>query len=248
MTAAEVERLRLTLSTFRDGSGQFLSKLLVFMPDYLDFERATALICGGVTAENKGVFDVAVPVEKGLPFGISCKMSAMQRVGSFMELSNSKKKIDDEFARLGIDWRRQPELAGPALVNLVTSWHEVLKGQFDLASSKYLILAHDAAWSNFELLCFPLDLKLADPAVEVQWCNEGGTELAGPSTVAGYIDHDGSRHRLWQVYPNSGGQVKYYPLREWAEWTAGPFQLEEPPVRSLRDKVDEYFPDQWPED
>ena len=79
MDPAEIERMRLVLSTFRDGSGQFVKSIGGYMPGYLDFERATALVCGGDTSEDKGIFDVAVPVPGGLPFGVSCKMSVSQR-------------------------------------------------------------------------------------------------------------------------------------------------------------------------
>ncbi|MFI5493525.1 hypothetical protein [Actinoplanes sp. NPDC051859] len=249
LNAAEVERLRLALSTFRDGSGQYLGKLGLFMPDFLDFERATAMVCGGTTGENKGVFDVAVPTPDGLPIGVSCKMASVQPArlkSSFMELSNSKKKFDDEFARQGIIWQSQPKLAGPAIVKLVESWHSSLRHLYDLAGSRYFVLSHDARWENFQLLCFPLNLSIADPFNEVEWCNEGSDKNGGPSTVAGYVNENGRSHRLWQLYQNSGGQLKYYPLLEWAEWVSPVFRLDMPPARNLREKIDEYFPGSWP--
>lgn len=246
---AEFELMRLGLSTFRDGSGQFIKSLRVYMPDYLDFERVTALVTNGVTSEDKGVFDVLVPVKVGLPFGISCKMTAMQPAtsrASFMELSNSHAKFAEEFDRLGIDWRSQPELAGPAVVNLVGSWHHALHRTVDLAGSRYLVLAHNTLWTEFQLLCFPLDLTLADPVKDVEWINEGRNGTS--NTVAGYIDVSGRPHRLWQLYQNSGGQLKYYPLLAWADWITPRFTLEEPPAHDLAHKVAEYFPDLWPHD
>ena len=45
------------------------------------YERSLAAVLGGVTPENKGVFDVAVPTTKGLPFGISCKMAVFSAPG-----------------------------------------------------------------------------------------------------------------------------------------------------------------------
>lgn len=249
LSEAEVERMRLALSTFRDGSGQFLKKIDGFMPDYLDFERVTAYVCGGTTAENKGIFDVSVPVPHEKPFGISCKMAVTQKKNtksSFMEMSNSKKKFDDEFARLGIDWRTEPEDAGPAIVELVMGWHSEVGGEVDLASSRYLVLSHDPKWETFQLLCFPLNLAIADPSDDVEWCNEGDDKNGGPSTVAGYIMDGDRKHRLWQLYQNSGGQLKYYPLLEWAEWTSEPFKLESPPVVDIREKVEQYFPGMWP--
>lgn len=249
LSPAEIERLRLALSTFRDGSGQYVNSIRGFMPDYLAFERATALVCGGTTSENKGVFDVLVPDDGRLPYGISCKMSSIQPVqnlASFMELSNSKKKFDDEFDRLGIDWTTNPEEAGPAVVDLVTSWHAACGSRVDVAGSRYLVLSHDALWRRFQLLCYPLSLR---PRSRVSWRTEGiDRQTRGPSTVAGYIMLGNRRlHRLWQLYQNSGGQLKYYPPLSWAEWTSPFFTFEEPPVRNLRQKVEEYFPGRWPD-
>src|SRR5690606_25283606 len=69
----ELEQVRLLLSTFRDGAGQRL-KVAGYMPDYLAFERVTALVLGGETNEDKGIFDVAVPRPGGKSWGVSCKM------------------------------------------------------------------------------------------------------------------------------------------------------------------------------
>jgi len=245
MNADEVERIRLALSTFRDGSGQFVKSISAYMPGYLDFERATALVCGGGTSEDKSIFDVTVPVPDGLPFGISCKMSVSQPINhkaSFMELSNSQKKFSDEFDRLGIDWRSEPEYAGPAVVELVTAWHMAAAQNYDIPRSRYLVVSHDKMWEQFQLLCYPLDLTLADPYEDVEWCNEG----SGPSTVAGYISHGQRRHRLWQLFQRSGGQLKYYPPLEWSDWISSTFCLEEPPIKSIMEKVEEYFPGRWP--
>lgn len=244
----EIERLRLILSTFRDGSGQqWMRRTGESMPGFRDFERATAVVCGGTTAENKGIFDVLVPVGRGLPYGISCKMSAMQLAAkscSFMELANSAKKFADEFDRLGVDWTRDPAEAGIATVELVTSWHLALGGEVDLPGSRYLVLSHDRAWRYFQLLIYPLDLAIADPQWDVEWKVEG---VGRPSSVAGYIERDRGLHRLWQLFPNSGGQLKYYPPLEWAEWISPVFELEQPPVRTLRERVEDYFPGCWPD-
>ncbi len=239
--------MRLILSTFRDGSGQNRLKKLggISMPGFRDFERATAAVCGGETREDKGVFDVIVPVRRGLPFGISCKMSSLQPAAqrcAFMELSNSAAKWADEFGRLRISWAHAAPAAGNAVVELVTSWHEALSGEVDVARSQYLVLAHDAKWEWFQLSALPLSLKIADPASDVEWVVEGRN---APSSVAGYIDMDTRRHRLWQLFPSSGGQLKYYPPFTWATSVSQPFTLEVPPAESLADRAHECFPEQW---
>lgn len=170
--------MRLILSTFRDGGGQVVLKRTgESMPGFRDFERTVAAVCGGQTREDKGVFDVLIPVD-GKPYGISCKMSSLQpfaHQAGFMELTNSAKKF-------------------------------------------------------------------ADPRTDIDWTVEGRKQ---PTTVNGYIQHNGRRHRLWQVYPNSGGQLKYYPPLTWATWSSEPFALERPPAESLPERAAEYFPKAW---
>lgn len=238
--------MRLILSTFRDGSGQNrLRDVPGSMPGFRDFERATAAVCAGETREDKGVFDVLVPVPGQLPFGISCKMSSLQPAANeaaFMELSNAAARWADEFGRLRLSWPHSPAMAGNAVVELVTSWHQALAVEVDVPRSQYLVLAHDARWETFQLSAFPLSLKIADPATDVEWVVEGRN---APSSVAGYIAIGGRRHRLWQLFPSSGGQLKYYPPFSWATSVSETFHLELPPAESLKDRAQEYFPELW---
>jgi hypothetical protein len=201
-----------------------------------------AAVLGGITPENKGVFDVAVRTSDRLPFGISCKMAAFPTArtrSSFMELSNSAAKFRKHLLELQIDYATEPALAGPAIVDLVSSWHHLEKASFDVEGSRFSVLAHDKKWEIFQILCFPLNLSIADPRREVEWKFEG-------SAVNGYMNDDGRRHRLWQYYPTSGGQLKYYPLLEWAEWVTAVFRLEQPPVVSPLEKARRYFAALWP--
>lgn len=240
----ELERLRLTLSTFRDGSGQVkLKKTGESMPGFRDYERSLAAVLGGTTKENKGIFDVQIPTEDGKkPFGISCKMAATQPEktrSSFMELSNSAAKFRAYLLELQINWATEPTLAGPAIIDLVSSWHAAVAEEIDLPNSRYSVLAHDKAWRKFQILCFPLSLKIANPKGEVEWLHEG-------ASLNGYIDDEGRRHRLWQCYMNSGGQLKYYPLLSWADWVTPAFELEQPPLVSPFGKAELYFEPLWP--
>jgi len=248
LSPVELERMRLLLSTFRDGSGQ--SVAAGFMPDYLSFERVTAIVCAGVTTENKGIFDVTVPVGSGRKdFGVSCKMASAQpssRPCWFMELSNSAKKFHDAFSAVGADWRVNPAEAGPVMVELVESWHHAVADQVDIDASKYLLLTHDSRWRDFEVASFDLNLQRLDARTDIEWVTEGRNGVI--SSLAGYFEVDEKRHRLWQFYGNSGGQLKYYPLLGWEEWRSGVFQLEEPPVHDLKTKVQDYWPGLWPVD
>lgn len=238
----ELEALRLMLSTFRDGSGQVILKDGSSMPGFRDFERATAAVTYGYAREDKGIFDVWVPTHDGLPYGISCKMAALQPVrndSSFMELSNSAAKFHAALDDRGINWRAHPAAAGETLVDTVMSWHEAVGDEVDLAGSRYAVLDHDKTWSVFSLKVFPLDLRTADPVYDVEWVAEG-------RRLDGWIDINGRGHRLWQWFAESGGQLKYYPPLSWGEWSSPSFTLEEPAQTSLRSRAIDYFPHLWP--
>jgi hypothetical protein len=239
LSDSEVEMLRLALSSFGDGSGQTYIKGRS-LPGFRDYERSLAAVVGGKTPEDKKVFDVAVSTDS-LSFGISCKMAAFpspHRECSFMELANAAAKFRNHLLHLQITYATEPMLAGPAVIDLVVSWHSQEKG-FDLASSKYSVLSHDRKWTEFQILCFPLDLYRANPRGEVEWAYEG-------KAVNGYLNLDGRRRRLWQYYPTSGGQLKYFPLLEWAEWITPRFTLEQPPLVSPLERAQRYFSSLWP--
>lgn len=248
--AAEFERLRLILSTFRDGGGQVILKATnESMPGFRDFERSVAAVTGGYTREDKGVFDVLVDTaDSPLPYGISCKMTQMrpaEHESSFMELTNSAAKFAAEFRRLNVSWVHDPAMAGNAMVDLVSSWHDDLADEVDVPSSAYLVLVHDKPWRNFQLHAFPLTLRHADPRTDVRWSVRNHRQTGSPSALQGTIDDSGRAHTLWELYPNSGGQCKYYPLLSWATWVSPVFELELPPAESLFDRAGEYFSTAW---
>ncbi|WP_374677412.1 hypothetical protein [Piscinibacter sp.] len=240
--------MRLLLSTFGDGSGQRVKA--GFMPNFLSFERVTAYVVGGATNEDKSVFDVSVPGGLGrVAWGVSCKMTASQPPKNrcwFMELSNSAKKLNDAVAAAGIaSWSRDPSGAGPVLVETVGSWHDAERGTYDVDASKYLLLTHCSSWRFFEIACFNVNVLTRVEAADVDWRVEGRRGKA--SSLAGYIDAERGKHRLWQWYPDSGGQLKLFPPIGWEEWRTGPFELSRPPVKDMKDRVNEYWPGQWPD-
>ncbi len=152
LTDTEMEILRLTLSTFRDGSGQQL--IWGSMPNSRDYERALAAVVNGTTPENKGIFDVAVPTDDGAPFGISCKMVKFppaRHLCSFMELSNASAKFRDHLLTSRVTYATEPMLAGPAIIDLVSLWHAAEAVSYDLEGSRYSVLAHDSRWEWFLL-------------------------------------------------------------------------------------------------
>lgn len=234
----ELERLRLILSCFRDGSGQQILQD-GSRPGWRDFERAVAAWLGGVTAENKGVFDVAVPVPGHLPYGLSCKTSAVGALTDsrvLFELHNSNAKAWARLEMLGIDPETHPREAGLALVAQVREWHHGVT-DIDVDSSSYLVLVHDRrTWTSWRLLWYALTLDAVDPA-ELAWSHVG-KRIQGET-------QDG--HRLWEWYAWSGGQLKYYPRVTDARWTSEWFSLEVPTPEDLVETAREYFPELWPE-
>ena len=134
-TFEHLERLRLILSTYQDGTGMIAAPGGMTLPGWRDFERAVAAVFGGVAQESKYVFDVVVPDAEypDLKYGISCKMRReldriLRRDGRVtMELSNSANMFWRHLLKQGIDeanYRENPDKVGAALIELVSSWHE----------------------------------------------------------------------------------------------------------------------------
>lgn len=61
-TSGQVEKLRLILSTYQDGTGQLVYEPNTSLPGWRDFERSVALAFDGVAQESKAIFDVLVPL------------------------------------------------------------------------------------------------------------------------------------------------------------------------------------------
>ena len=154
-TAAEFARFRLLFSTFQDGTGMLAVKnSRLTLPGWRDFERAIALVFGGIASESKDVMDVRLPdsVRPGVFYGISCKMRreldrARKDGRVTIELSNAARTFWNRLANDGIaveNYRDYAPQVGSALVRLVTEWHTATSvaagSDIDLAGSCYLAL------------------------------------------------------------------------------------------------------------
>ena len=243
LNADELEALRLVLSTYRDSSGQNQTEH-GSMPGFRDFERGLASVVGGSAAENKGVYDIIRRADSGASFGISCKMARFAPVAqqaAFVELSNAAAKFRKHLLDQQINWVTEPGLAGPAIISLVTSWHQAdanLLG-LDLQASKYAVLSRSSNWQEFQLSTFPLDLYGFNPIGDIEW-------ESTKTRLDGFVEIEDRRHLLWQWYPNSGGQLKWWPPLAWADWATDRFTLEQPPVILPTQRAQEYFPNLWP--
>ncbi len=257
-TSQEVERFRLVLSTYQDGSGMLALRDGKTLPGWRDFERTLAAVFNGIAQENKAIFDVLLPdpVRQGTYCGLSCKMrEALDNVRKYsrvtMELSNSSRKFWQYLATKGLsqsNYRSSPEVVGEALVELVEQWYQMVStetgGVIDLARSSYLVLSYNKQGS-YQLHRFPLGfpdprtLQWYFPAVQKKGGEEPGSHLRG-------TDEFGT---LFEWYGESGGQLKYYPLITSATWESTPFRLEPLHLEELGSllvrRAKTYFPELW---
>ena len=74
-TPSEVEKLRLVLSSYQDGTGQLAQSDGSTLPGLRDFERSVALTFGGIAQESKAIFDVVIPAPDGQSLYVDCPLS-----------------------------------------------------------------------------------------------------------------------------------------------------------------------------
>lgn len=252
----EIERLRLLLSTYQDGTGMLASGLST-LPGWRDFERAVALAFGGVSSENKDIFDVRLPDPEraGVFFGVSCKMrgelSRINRDGRVtIEVSNSARKFWDRLNANDIfqaNYASRPSDVGNALIELVSQWHQDASlekgGNVDLSKSCYLILSWNTqGW--YQLHQFPITLPQPH---NLSWQFPIHTSQGTQRTARRIIGTDDTG-TIFEWYGESGGQLKYYPLAENALWQSERFRLEPIPPGQEHDvlrKARIYFPAKW---
>ena len=252
----EIERLRLILSTYQDGTGMLARGGGSTLPGWRDFERSVALAFDGPASENKDIFDVRLPDPQrhGVFFGISCKMkdslSQIDRNGrAYLELSNASKKFWDHLISNGIDrpnYKGYPAEVGKALIELLSQWHQEASlgkgGNVDLSKSCYLSLSYNKkGW--YQLHQFPI--ALPNPSC-LSWKFPIKTRKG--KALIGNLQGRDSKGVIFEWYGDSGGQLKYYPLAENALWESGRFRLE--PIPSGQEhrvlyKARNYFPGKW---
>jgi hypothetical protein len=262
-TAVQVEKLRLILSTYQDGTGMLKKGKL---PGWRDFERTVAIAFDGQAQESKHVFDVIVPSRNGEPsYGISCKMRGellksvdrTNRNGRFLkgrvstEMSNAAKYFWNTIRAQGIDettFRDNPMRAGIALVNLVKNWHNAAGLEaINLSKSFYLILEWDGKGKAYQL--FQYSLELPNPET-LKWYFPVVRSKGGKEKPALHLSGDDEFGTIFEWYSSSGGQLKYYPLAEDALWQSDKFQLEPLPKPDeleygIVSKARTYFPLKW---
>jgi hypothetical protein len=254
--AQEVEKLRLILSSYQDGTGMLSVSGGRTLPGWRDFERAVALAFGGIGSESKAVFDVLLTDENqpSVKYGLSCKMrkefKRISRDGRVtIELSNSSGQFWDQLALKDIttvNYKNKPDEVGETVVRLVRRWHQAAASErqsiLDLTQSSYLVLSWEDQ-GQYQLHQF--SLTLPDPS-GLRWYfppKKGG----GGKTAARHLNGDDADGRVFEWYGESGGQLKYYPKAASALWQSEVFRLEPLPDREhgILAKTATYFPALW---
>ncbi|HLL16043.1 MAG TPA: hypothetical protein VK388_13350 [Pyrinomonadaceae bacterium] len=254
-TEQEVERLRLILSTYQDGTGMLQVESGMTLPGWRDFERAIALTFNGQAQESKSIFDVLLLSQDrpNVKYGLSCKMrrelNKINRTGHVtLELSNSAGQFWDYLKTKGIDqsnYRNKPLEVGVSLIEVVERWHQAASiergGVVDLTKSFYLVLSWNQA-KIYQLHQFPLIMPNVH---ELNWHFPTKKRGDAGRRLAAY-DESGV---IFEWYGESGGQLKYYPPASSAIWSSDSFQLE--PLADIEygilKKAAAYFPHKWAE-
>lgn len=258
-TPGEVEKIRLLLSTYQDGTGILASEDGRTLPGWRDFERSVALALNGTASENKEIFDVVLArpdVPANAPrYGLSCKMrSELNRVvrdgRATIEVSNSAGKFWDYLATKNLNqanYKDSPREVGVSLIELLETWHQAESaatgGNIDLDKSCYLILLWNRA-GDYQL--YQYRLSIVD-AHALAWAFPPSRRGRGQETPARRLVGDDGRGTRVEWYGESGGQLKFYPFATDAVWQSNRFRLEPLPGREhgILNKVAAYFPDQW---
>jgi transcriptional regulator with XRE-family HTH domain len=254
----EIEKLRLLLSTFQDGTGQLKGIHEQTLPGWRDFERACALAFNGQTVESKFFVDIVFSFTDTPRtfYGLDCKMRGelrlVERYGKiYVEVTNAAKLLWSQLHLKGINesnYRTNPELAGNSLIEAV----EIIKrngsasyplGPIVTEKSYYLVLLWDPASGSYQL--YQLPLKLSNPG-DLAWICYVSQRSDGTETTR--LVGENANGVLYEWYGDSGGQFKYYPSIDSAVWKSPVFKLE--PLSDLVElgivaKAKAYFPEQW---
>lgn len=254
-TWGEMEKLRLILSSYQDGTGMLaVQGSTMTRPGWRDFERAVAAAFGGDAQESKAIFDVLIHDPDNFPvqYGIGCKMRGTlretERKGRVtVEVANAAGEFWDRINTKGIDqrnYREYPEEVGASLIEVVEGWHEGVSlgrgGKVDLDGSSYLVLSWEKRTGRYQMHQFDIDLPEPDT---ISWSfppsAQGGTgrRLLGEDETG----------KLFEWYGEAGGQLKYYPKTSSAIWVSETFTLEPLPEGDygLALKTKSYFPEAW---
>lgn len=232
------------------------------LPGWRDFERAVALAFNGVAFESKAIVDVVLPLGDGTYYGLSCKSrgeldrATVEGGRVNIEVSNAAGGFWDQVRIRGVTNENfhepdNAQIMGESLLALIESWHDAVSvkngGLVDMDKSSYLVLLYNAK-RIYKLYQFPLKFLHAQGlswSVPMRTFKDKNRPAVRRRSLVATDKYGGI---LIEWYPNSGGQLKYYPLASEATWSSPEFTLEPLPSgtkHGILSRVEEYFPEQW---
>jgi len=257
-TPNENEQIRLAMSSFCDGSGFLLEPDGTSRPASRDFERIFAELFGGSFRYDKGFFDLYIEINKNTHAGISVKSKQIDRQTAIedlksggrvhIELSNSPSRNREALKNAGFsesDFKNKahPQEIGTALINFFNTFPSKAQEEYsrshpgiqlDLSKSYFINVSYSKQTSQrprkYQIHTFPLELP-----TKVTW------EYKSEKSMQGYEGGD----KIYEWYPFSGGQFKYYPSTSTAKFNSTQFYLEKPRQVSIIEKTSRYWPREW---
>ena len=255
-------KLRLLLSTFRDGSGNEKEKDGSTRANWREIERCMTELLDGVGSENKSIFDVIACDENhsGTAYGFSIKSKMLsktrfEKLNStsrvYMEIANSPAKfwnaIKLEHALTEVDFRNQQfaQEIGGTILQTVMKWHEEGKTRFesnnpgkilDLEKSCHICVSYsDNIPDKRKYQLHSFDLMFPPKII---WKYKSSKCLTG-------YDSEYPNEALIDWFALSGGQLKYYPKGTAGRYKTKVFHLLKPKHLTLLDKAKINFPNEF---
>lgn len=257
---SDIERLRLLISVFRDGTGNQRETASTSRADWRQLERCVAEYVGAIGGEDKQIFDVIAPNKSNnkLFYGLSVKSKQLPIKGFdllrstgrvYMEIANSPAKfwdvLNEELSLREDDFRSQKyaEKIGNCILDTVERWHLEGKSNFektnanstlDIASSFYFCISLsqpvDGVETRFRVDTF--ELKYPKNLI---WKYKSSKCLSG-------FDPSNPSESVVDWYALSGGQLKYYPKAADAKFRSPEFTLHTPEILSITARAKLYWP------
>ena len=259
-SAQEINRLRLFISTFGDGSGNQRGLDNTTRADWRQLERCVAEFVGAVGGENKEIFDVLAPDDSdcNLLYGLSVKSKQLpvrqfNSLGGngrvYMEIANSPAKFFDALTnQLGVSeeqfrMQRFPKEVGDTVLRTVELWHQEGKSWIEEHYPAKQLLLNKSCY---------LSISLSKPARQLPTRYQIHTfDLKYPNNLIWRYKSDKCLTGFESQFPDeplvdwyalSGGQLKYYPRASAARFASPVFTLETPAMLSIKQKAQTYFP------
>tara|TARA_B100001939_G_C16934587_1_gene615459 strand:+ start:782 stop:1618 length:837 start_codon:yes stop_codon:yes gene_type:complete len=264
-TTREKKFISNLISIFFDGEG--VSRLSekgvdLYYPNYTQIERVIAEMVGGFTVESKLKFDILVNLPNNKMLGVEVKSKGFSRNDYrailsgegrlYLELNNSPAKqhqwLRDNGISLEVSNRADfdPKVIGEHLLDLYDNWNEEdgfktgseYSRTFELERSRFIVLSYQKKNLSTDTEGKPKvsfyisSLKLNFKREGIKWFWNSDKCLRGT---------DADNGTLYDWYPFSGGQFKFYPLAKESDFSSEEIIVRIPPFRSLRSKAIELF-------